>query len=97
MAWNHIETTAGRVYNIGGGPENAISLLQLIHFLEHEVGPFRSVNFAKARPGDQLVYISDITKAKQDFGWQPNTNWVVGVRRLVEWVRENLDLCARMI
>ncbi len=97
MAWNHIETTTGRVYNIGGGPENAISLLQLIHFLEHEVGPFRSVNFSKARPGDQLVYISDITKAKQDFGWQPNTNWVVGVRRLVEWVRENLDLCARMI
>jgi CDP-paratose 2-epimerase len=97
MAWNHIKTTAGQVYNIGGGAENAISLLQLIHFLENEVGPFRSVNFAGPRPGDQRVYISDITKAKRDFGWQPNTNWVVGVRRVAEWVRENRGLVAGMI
>lgn len=97
MACSHINATAGQIYNMGGGPENAISLLQLIRFLEHEVGPFASVKSAAARPGDQLVYISDITKAKQDFGWQPNTNWVIGVRRLIDWVRENRELCARMV
>ncbi len=97
MAWSHIDKTAGQIYNVGGGAENAISLLQLVRLLEHEVGPFKSVIFAKARPGDQLVYISDITKAKQDFGWQPNTNWVIGVKRLIEWVGDNRDLCATMI
>ena len=97
LAWMNIKATAGKIYNIGGGPENAVSVIQLIEYLKKHVNPNLSVSFSQWRPGDQLVYISDIRKAKDDFGWQPNVNWVDGVKRLVAWVRENRELVNRMV
>ena len=52
-------TAAGRVYNIGGGAGNAISLLDLIEYLEHCLG--RKIDYARApwRP-EISEYISAI-------------------------------------
>jgi CDP-paratose 2-epimerase len=97
LACVNIKDTTGKIYNIGGGPENAVSVIQLIEYLKKHVNPKLSVGFSEWRPGDQLVYISDIRKAKSDFGWQPNVNWVDGVKRLVTWVRENRELVNRMV
>lgn len=89
LAWAHIGNTSGKVYNIGGGPENAISLSQLLQYLKTKINPALSVRYAQWRPGDQPVYISDISIAKQDFGWQPNVDWAVGIQYLVDWVQAN--------
>lgn len=96
LAWENIDHTSGQVYNIGGGPDNAVSLLELIAYLREQVDPSLFVNYAPWRPGDQRVYISDITRAKLDFGWQPQVNWVTGVRKLVSWVKKNKVLLDRM-
>ena len=97
LAWVNIEATGGKIYNIGGGPENAVSVNQLIEHLKNHVNPTLCVSFSRWRPGDQRVYVSDISKAKNDFRWQPKVNWVDGVNRLVAWVRENRDLVNRMV
>jgi CDP-paratose 2-epimerase len=96
LAWENIDHTSGQVYNIGGGPDNAVSLLDLIAYLREQVDPSLFVSYAPWRPGDQRVYISDITRAKVDFGWQPQVNWVTGVRNLVRWVKKNKALLDRM-
>jgi CDP-paratose 2-epimerase len=44
------------------------------------------------RPGDQKVYISDISRASRDLGWRPKVGVEEGVRRLVEWVEANRGL-----
>lgn len=93
-AWRSIDTTSGQVYNLGGGPANTISLRDLLGLLSELRGEKVPVSYDDWRPGDQPVYVSDIRKARDDFGWTPQVGWRDGVDRLYEWVRENRDLIA---
>jgi len=96
IAWDKIDAVSGKVYNIGGGPANTISLLQLLDFLNNEMGLATSPGYADWRPGDQPVYVSDIRKAADEIGWRPRTGWTDGVSKLVEWVRENRAMLERL-
>jgi CDP-paratose 2-epimerase len=92
MAADAIDRTAGEVFNIGGGPENTTSLLELVAELEEICGHKVPVNYAPWRPGDQRIYVSDVRKAGEVFGWAPQVSRTEGVRRLIDWLREsNLD------
>ncbi|MCH7622913.1 MAG: insulinase family protein, partial [Nitrospinae bacterium] len=50
------------------------------------------IKFQEARPGDQKVFISNIEKAKKDFGWEPKTNINTGIGKLCQWVEDNKNL-----
>ena len=63
--------TAGQIYNVGGGPQNSTSLVELIDHIETMTGRRLQYQTAKARPGDQLVYVTDTSKLKRDTGWEP--------------------------
>ena len=76
------------VYNIGGGPNNTISLLELLDLLEEETGRRSEITFSTWRPSDQKVYISDITKAKKELGWEPKIEPKEGIKELIEWIKE---------
>lgn len=87
-----IEKTRGRAYNIGGGPLNTLSLLELVALLEEQFGEKLRYGFDDWRPGDQLVYISDLQDAERDFGWSPNVSTVEGVVSLIDWLSRNRAL-----
>ncbi|MCC6682542.1 MAG: GDP-mannose 4,6-dehydratase [Phycisphaeraceae bacterium] len=95
-AWKQIDKTSGRIFNIGGGPQNTISLRDLLKLLKEEVNPRLDPAKGDWRPGDQPVYVSDIRKAKAEFGWEPMTDWQSGVRQLVQWVKDNRAMLERM-
>lgn len=89
-AIERIETAAGQVYNIGGGPSNAMSIwAEFGPLLESLLG--RSIPVARGdwRPGDQKVFIADIRKAERDLGWKPKIGVREGVTRLFDWVQAN--------
>ena len=93
LAIQRIETTSGKVYNIGGGPDNTISIWsELSDELEQIVGHKIEVSYDDWRPGDQNIYISDISKAKQDFDWSPEVGVSDGVKRLWLWAESNRHL-----
>lgn len=94
MAAQSISKTAGKIYNIGGGRDNTISLLELVADLEQLVGRKIPLHFGDWRPGDQPVYISDIRRAAEDFGWTPQISKSRGVRLLLDWVRSHPALFA---
>jgi CDP-paratose 2-epimerase len=96
LAWRRIDATKGQIYNVGGGPANAISLSDLLAVLRAEIDPGLSPAYADWRPGDQLVYVSDIGKAAAEFGWRPEIDWRTGVGRLLVWVRENRPMLERL-
>lgn len=97
QAVSKIDVTRGEVYNIGGGIGNAISIWwdfkPLIEsILEREVP---DPAFDSTRPGDQPIFVSDVVKAKRDFGWSPQVSAPDGLGRLTEWVIANRDLVAQ--
>ncbi|MFX0043243.1 MAG: GDP-mannose 4,6-dehydratase [Candidatus Hodarchaeota archaeon] len=77
------------VFCIGGGSENSISLLELIHILEKKLDKKLEYDTFDWRPSDQKVYISDISKAKKLLGWEPQVNKLNGIKKLINWVQND--------
>ncbi|HDD24643.1 MAG TPA: SDR family NAD(P)-dependent oxidoreductase [Chloroflexi bacterium] len=89
----HIDIAAGQIYNIGGGPENTMSIwTEFGPLLEKLAGHPIPVTYSDWRPGDQPVYISDIRKAEQELGWHPLVSMPAGIERLWKWIDANPDL-----
>lgn len=88
----NIEEVAGKVYNIGGGHNNTLSLLELINFLEELLGRKIRYNIEDWRPGDQKVFICDISKAKKELCWEPEIGIKEGVKILFDWAYKNKEL-----
>ena len=86
------DVTRGRIYNVGGGPFNRMSLHDLVAYLEQLTRRRVSVSYDGLRPGDQPVFVSNVDLAKSDFGWVPKTSPQEGVRKLFEWVSEHAQL-----
>jgi CDP-paratose 2-epimerase len=92
-AVENISIASGQVYNIGGGPENTLSIwVEFGPLLEKILNVSIPTKQADWRPGDQRIYVSDIRKAKDQLGWQPNVSIQDGINRLVSWIRDNRNL-----
>jgi len=76
----------GEVYNVGGGHENTVSLLELCR--RWEITP----QFGDWRPADQKVFYCNIAKARQDFGWVPKVGLDEGLTGLYAWTKKSLGL-----
>ncbi len=88
-----IDVAAGKVFNVGGGPQNVLSVwTEFQPMLEKLLGKKISVARGDWRPGDQRVFYADISKAKRELGWRPMIGVEEGIRMLFEWVKENKDL-----
>ncbi len=93
LAVERIDITAGQVYNIGGGPANTISVwAEFAPLLAGLLGHPVPVTYDDWRPGDQPVYVSDTSKAREELGWQPAVDRERGIEKLYSWVLENRGL-----
>ncbi len=78
------------VFNIGGGPNNRISILELLAILRRTTGEDTKITFSDWRKADQKVYVSDLKKAYEKLGWKPTTDPISGLSKLVDWTRSHL-------
>jgi CDP-paratose 2-epimerase len=83
---DNIATTGGRIFNLGGGPSNAVSLLELIDLISRGSGAKVDFSFADWRPGDQPWYVTDVSALTAATGWQPKTPLAEGLRGLQGWL-----------
>jgi CDP-paratose 2-epimerase len=90
-ALNRIDDVAGSAFNIGGGPRNTISLIELLHLIEELHGERPDVQFAPQRPGDQRWYVSDPTAAGRALSWEPKTAPAEGIASLYRWLGGRTD------
>jgi CDP-paratose 2-epimerase len=91
-AVDRIDRVTGQVFNLGGGPGNTLSLLELVEELGRLTGGSLRPAFADWRPGDQPVFVADIRRASEALGWTPRIGVQAGVELLYRWVAENRQL-----
>jgi CDP-paratose 2-epimerase len=95
-AWWSIDRVRGRVFNLGGGPDNAISLRQLLRHIESLTGrPVKTVH-EDWRAGDQRYFVADARAARETLGLSAPKPWRQGIAELAEWLADarGLDLHA---
>ena len=90
-AIERIDEVAGHTFNIGGGPSNTLSLLELLDYLRELSGRAVAHSFDDWRPGDQPVYVSDIGKAGSLLNWVPKVSAREGIGKLHRWIESNRD------
>lgn len=93
LAIEHIDEVSGEAFNIGGGPENTLSVWSefgpLLASLKGEPVP---VTYGPWRPGDQRVFVSGIDKAAHRLNWRPTIAPPAGIADLYRWVAQNRSL-----
>lgn len=96
-ALNTIDRISGRAFNLGGGPENAVSLLQLIDEIRVIMGREVEVRFEDWRQGDQRWYVSNTHALRSELDLPHPRGWREGISRLAEWLASERGLKLRPV
>ena len=84
------------VFNMGGGPANTISLLELLERIQELTGIRPAFRFDRWRNGDQKVYISDISRARAQLKWEPAVGIKEGLNNMVRWIKNEIQTGERV-
>lgn len=82
------EAAYGQVFNIGGGIDNSLSLLELFAILERKLNIKMEYTQLPWRESDQKVFVADIAKANQIIGWQPQVSKEQGLDNMLDWLQK---------
>lgn len=88
LAHRDMRKLSGQAFNIGGGPRNSASPMELIRLIADTRGEPPVVRYGNWRPGDQRYFASDITRFRAATGWEPETGVAAGVEKVCEWLLE---------
>jgi CDP-paratose 2-epimerase len=86
LAQEHMPRISGQAFNIGGGPQRATSLLELVETIMRLHGRKPRLRFESSRAGDQRYYVSDTAKFREATGWEPVVGTRDGINRLYDWL-----------
>jgi CDP-paratose 2-epimerase len=89
LALENMEEISGNAFNMGGGVNNTISLLELINLIADISGKKPVIKFDDWRSSDQKYYVSDFGKFSSITGWKPKNDITEGVTKLNNWLLEN--------
>jgi CDP-paratose 2-epimerase len=86
LAERNAARLSGRAFNMGGGPANAISLLDLLDRIRVLHGKLPRLATDEWRTGDQRYYVSDTSAFEQATGWKRSVSANEGIERLYDWL-----------
>jgi CDP-paratose 2-epimerase len=86
------QKTAGEVFNLGGGPERAVSIIEMLDVIRTVTGVEPKLNYSDVRPGDQPLYVSNTSKLTERTGWLPRRSWIDTVESIHEFWRNNREM-----
>ncbi len=86
--WSQIGAHTGRAFNLGGGPDNAVSLRQLLDHIQMLIGRPVRLDFSDWREGDQRYFVADTRRAAAELGLAGPISWRTGVAELAAWLAQ---------
>jgi CDP-paratose 2-epimerase len=84
-AYEHIAAARGQAFNIGGGMENSMSLLELLHYLEKRLDLKLNYTHLPWRQSDQKFFVADNSKAGKFIAWAPVIRKEEGIESVLNW------------
>ncbi len=81
---------AYRVYNLGG--DRPVELTRMIEVLEEALGRTAVKDLQPLQPGDVPETAADLSLARKELGFDPQTPVEVGIPRFVEWYRGHFGM-----
>jgi CDP-paratose 2-epimerase len=87
LSLENADRLAGHSFNVGGGPGNTVSLIELLELMASLSGNHPELRFAPWRPGDQKYYVSDTAKFSAATGWRARVDVRSGVERVYRWLK----------
>jgi CDP-paratose 2-epimerase len=85
---NHIDRVRGKVFNIGGGMGQSLSLLELFSFFEKELNIKLRYDKLSVRNSDQKFFVADIKNVKEIFSWYPKISYLEGLKQVLNWTEK---------
>jgi CDP-paratose 2-epimerase len=92
LASKNMQTISGNVFNIGGGPKNTISLIEILDIIKEKTGKEIDITYEDWRTGDQQYYVSNTAKFRKATGWSPRYSAAEGIEALMNWLCENRNI-----
>jgi len=89
IAIKKIDKVSGQAFNIGGGPQNTLSLIECFNVLSKKLNLSINTKRSKARTGDQPIFISDNSKALRLLNWRPTVSVSAGLDQMLSWIMNN--------
>lgn len=81
---------SGEVFNVGGGMQNSLSLLELFTLLEGITKAEMKYTKLSVRASDQRVFVADYSKLNLITGWKPKVNKEDGIERMTQWLEKKV-------
>ena len=80
------------LYNIGGAETNIISIGECLKIIIETTGIEQEIIYEPMRHGDLHYFVCDIERAKSELKWEPEVSNEEGLKKLINWVEENINL-----
>ena len=86
LALENTDKVSGKYYNIGGGMEQSLSLLELFNMLNDILNIKLEYDCLPFRISDQKVFVADISKINKDINWLPKVKAREGIEEMIYWI-----------
>ena len=88
LSLNNLDISSGKIYNIGGGLNNSVSLIELLLLIEKDLNIQPKYVFRDWRPGDQKIFYCNLDKIRKELRWEPKIDVNDGLDKLNNWVKQ---------
>jgi CDP-paratose 2-epimerase len=96
--FEHFAELEGGVFNVGGGRDISLSLLETTQLCEEITGNKIAISpVLEDRQGDVPLYITDSSKIIQSTGWKPQIAPHQVLKDIFDWIRENQSALSSII
>jgi CDP-paratose 2-epimerase len=88
-AASNFNAVSGEAFNIGGGMENSLSILELFSLIGKELDTDIDYHCNPPRESDQKIFVANTQKINAATGWEPDISAASGISRMLDWIRES--------
>lgn len=87
-ALKNVDKISGQAFNIGGGMDQSLSLLELFDMLNDMLSIKLNYYMLPPRQSDQKVFVANIGKINRAIGWTPQVSAKDGISAMINWVKD---------